>query len=330
MFSEKIRANRRYLNKIILVMAALLLTMALLPAHVHAESAVKTKKVTMRVGQQIQLQLKGVEEPLKWKSLNKKYARVSGEGLVTARKKGTATIRVRYEGVTYKFVIKIKKRKAIQACPETIKTVVMKLKKTASAAVTLDQEETEETASGAASADLRTTARGSFAVKDVVFIGDSRFVGMQGAVGGTGTWYAKVGQGLDWMKGLSLSKKAKKGEFKGKAVVINLGVNDLYNVNNYITYLNSLAVTLVKYGATPYYMTVNPIENKKAKKCSYLVRNKDVLAFNKTIVAGLRGYGIVDTYDMLIDKSFSTVDGVHYTSATYKDIYSYLLKCICA
>ena len=36
-------------------------------------------------------------------------------------------------------------------------------------------------------------------VNNLVFIGDSRTVGMQSAVGGNDTWSGKVSAGLDWM-----------------------------------------------------------------------------------------------------------------------------------
>ena len=74
MFLEKLKENKSY-SKIILLIAALMLVMALLPMHAHAASAVKTRKIKMRVGQSIQLQLKDVTENLNWKSLNKKKLR---------------------------------------------------------------------------------------------------------------------------------------------------------------------------------------------------------------------------------------------------------------
>ena len=126
MFLEKFKENKSY-SKIILLIAALMLVMALLPIHAHAASAVKTRKIKMRVGQSIQLQLKDVTEPLKWKSLNRKKLSVDSNGLITAKRKGTATIRVRYNGVKYKFIVKIRKQKKNQST--RVRTVVMRLKK---------------------------------------------------------------------------------------------------------------------------------------------------------------------------------------------------------
>ena len=59
MFSETIKKQNIY-SKIILLIAAIMLATVVLPVRVHAASATKTKKVTMRVGQKVQLELKDV------------------------------------------------------------------------------------------------------------------------------------------------------------------------------------------------------------------------------------------------------------------------------
>ena len=77
-------------------------------------------------------------------------------------------------------------------------------------------------------------------------------------------------------------------------------------------------------------MTVNPIDDRKASEKGYAVRNDSVISFNKKMVSGLRGFGIIDTYDELVFQTFSTIDGVHYTAGTYKQIYAYMKKYIAA
>lgn len=328
MFLEKLKENKSY-SKIILLIAALMLVMALLPMHAHAASAVKTRKVKMRVGQSIQLQLKGVTEPLKWKSLNRKKLSVDSNGLITAKRKGTATIRVRYNGVKYKFIVTIRKRKKNQST--NIRTVTMKLKKSATSAATTDETpDDEEELTTAKYAGLKTTATGSFPQNKIIMVGDSRFVGMSASVSNSSTWLAKVSMGLSWLKETAAPKllKRKKSNIDGWAVVFNLGVNDLGNVNNYISYMNALGEQLREKGATVYFMTVNPIDDKTAKKKGYEVRNASVISFDKKMAAGLRGFGIIDTYDELVFEGFSTVDGVHYTADTYRKIYSYMYSCI--
>ena len=256
MFLEKLKENKSYSKM-----------MALLPMHAHAASAVKTRKVKMRVGQSIQLQLKGVTEPLKWKSLNRKKLSVDSNGLITAKRKGTATIRVRYNGVKYKFIVTIRKRKKNQST--NIRTVTMKLKKSATSAATTDETpDDEEELTTAKYAGLKTTATGSFPQNKIIMVGDSRFVGMSASVSNSSTWLAKVSMGLSWLKETAAPKllKRKKSNIDGWAVVFNLGVNDLGNVNNYISYMNALGEQLREKGATVYFMTVNPIDDKTAKK----------------------------------------------------------------
>ena len=327
MFLEKLKENKSY-SKIILLIAALMLVMALLPMHAHAASAVKTRKIKMRVGQSIQLQLKDVTENLNWKSLNKKKLSVDSTGLITAKRKGTATVRVRYNGVMYNFIVTINKKKKNQST--NIRTVTMKLKKPATSIVSTDVADDEEELTTAKYAGLKTTATGSFAQNKIIMVGDSRFVGMSASISNSSTWIAKISMGLSWLQETAAPKllKRKPANIDGWAVVFNLGVNDLGNVNNYISYMNGLGEELRAKGATVYFMTVNPIDDKTAKKKGYQVRNASVIDFNKKMVAGLRGFGIIDTYDELVFDGFSTVDGVHYTADTYRKIYSYMYKYI--
>ena len=285
----------------------------------------------MRVGQKVQLQLKGIEPTeLKWKGNNKKSLKVYKKtGIIRAKKKGTVVVTTKYDGVTYKFKVKIKKRKKNQSTE--IRTETCKLKKTSGSAATSNGvEEDEEDYATVKYAGLKTTATGSFAAKNIIMVGDSRTEGMRVNIGGNMTYICKVGEGLTYLKGTvttKLKKLGKNGDLKNKAIVFNLGVNDLGNVNGYISYMNSFGKTLKNYGATLYFMTVNPVYNKLAKNWS-TVRNSQVITFNKTMVSGLSGYGIIDSYDELVFRKFTTLDGVHYNATTYRKIYNYLMSCI--
>ena len=336
MFLEKLKENKSY-SKIILLIAALMLVMALLPMHAHAASAVKTRKIKMRVGQSIQLQLKDVTENLNWKSLNKKKLSVDSTGLITAKRKGTATVRVRYNGVKYNFIVTINKKKKNQST--NIRTVTMKLKKPATSIVSTDVADDEEELTTAKYAGLKTTATGSFAQNKIIMVGDSRFVGMSASISNSSTWIAKISMGLSWLQETAAPKllKRKPANIDGWAVVFNLGVNDLgsedpeqgraaavENAAEDHAREHGCDREAGKEGAG----TVNPIDDKTAKKKGYQVRNASVIDFNKKMVAGLRGFGIIDTYDELVFDGFSTVDGVHYTADTYRKIYSYMYKYI--
>ena len=228
----------------------------------------------------------------------------------------------------YNFIVTINKKKKNQST--NIRTVTMKLKKPATSIVSTDVADDEEELTTAKYAGLKTTATGSFAQNKIIMVGDSRFVGMSASISNSSTWIAKISMGLSWLQETAAPKllKRKPANIDGWAVVFNLGVNDLGNVNNYISYMNGLGEELRAKGATVYFMTVNPIDDKTAKKKGYQVRNASVIDFNKKMVAGLRGFGIIDTYDELVFDGFSTVDGVHYTADTYRKIYSYMYKYI--
>ena len=68
-----------------------------------------------------------------------------------------------------------------------------------------------------------TTNSSSSSVNNIVFIGDSRTVGMQQAVGGNDTWSGKVSAGLDWMKSSGVPNVENNIQ-NGSAVVILMGV----------------------------------------------------------------------------------------------------------
>ena len=69
-----------------------------------AEAAVRLNKSSATIGiyQTITLKVTGTNAKVKWKSSNKKVATVSSRGVVTGRKKGTATITAKVKGKKYK------------------------------------------------------------------------------------------------------------------------------------------------------------------------------------------------------------------------------------
>lgn len=154
-------------------------------------------------------------------------------------------------------------------------------------------------------------------VNNLVFIGDSRTVGMQSAVGGNDTWSGKVSAGLDWMQSSGVPNV--EGSIKnGSAVIILMGVNDLYRADSYISYINGKASSWASKGAHTYFVSVNPTEG------SYNHLNSDIDSFNQKLKSGLSNVSYIDTNSYLKSNGFSTTDGLHYTSDTYNKIYSYI------
>lgn len=156
-------------------------------------------------------------------------------------------------------------------------------------------------------------------MQKVIFVGDSRTVGMQQAVGSNNdVWSCKNSMGLSWMQSSGIPAIDSQVT-SGTAVVVLMGVNDLYQVNNYISYLNSLVVGINNRGATLYFVSVNPTSRSK----DYL--NEDIDSFNAKMRQGLSSHiRYIDTNSYLKANGFSSNDGLHYTNTTYKTIYSYI------
>ena len=154
-----------------------------------------------------------------------------------------------------------------------------------------------------------------------VLVGDSRFVGQKssGFKNSKTTYIASVGKGLTYMK--SNEEAMKKKDSKNTAYVINMGVNDLYNANSYVEYINKLAKN---YKGDIYYLSVNPVEESKAANNGYSIKNSDIEKFNSTLKSGLKNVTYLDSYNYLKNNGFSTTDGIHYDKKTYQKIYSYI------
>lgn len=187
----------------------------------------------------------------------------------------------------------------------------------------------------------------------VILIGDSRTVRMRQALAAQNCganmngvrFVSASGQGLKWFKDegyyhlINQIKHIQVSSAKPIAVVFNLGVNDLYRISDYVTYMNELAPELKKMNCKLYYMSVNPINSVMIEKTGRLSLRKeaDVREFNDRIRTGLNDYTYIDTYSWLMQSGFGTSngtngkdssedDGLHYTVKTYKRIYDYCLR----
>lgn len=163
-----------------------------------------------------------------------------------------------------------------------------------------------------------TTGSSSTATTNVIFIGDSRTVGMQQSVtaNSNDVWSCKSSMGLDWMKNTGLPNVDSQIT-NGSKVVILMGVNDLYHVDSYISYINGLVPAMNSRGAKMYFVSVNPT----SKSADYL--NEDINSFNQKMKSGLSSYvKYIDTNTYLTNNGFTSSDGVHYSTTTYKQIYT--------
>lgn len=150
----------------------------------------------------------------------------------------------------------------------------------------------------------------------VVFIGDSRFVQMRDALNGYGAIIVAQGwMGHDWMMETAFPE-VDPAIGKGCKVVINLGVNDLGNIDKYISDVNAQAALWAQRGIRVYYATVNPREEN----------NYQIDEFNRKLIERLQGITIIDTNTFLKNYGYKLVDNVHYDGATNINIYSYIMS----
>ncbi len=169
----------------------------------------------------------------------------------------------------------------------------------------------------------------------IIFVGDSRTVGLGNTVGGDYEYIGKVGEGYQWFitSGVKILDAHLK-VFPESKVVINLGINDMGNLEKYISYYRML---LLNYPQTKFYfMSVNPIETKLAKAYGYntvSVNNERIQAFNSRLKAEFPA-AYLDCYNYLVSQNLvknvaegrGTVDGIHYTSNVYRNIHDFAVS----
>jgi hypothetical protein len=157
-----------------------------------------------------------------------------------------------------------------------------------------------------------------------IFIGDSRFVGMNNYCNieenENNYVIAKVGEGYNFLINNAI-QQAEEIEQENTDVehwkyIICLGINDLGNIDKYIETYNELSLT-----KDLYLVSVNPIEYH-----SYIT-NDSVKSFNDQLKS-IENIHYIDSYASLIENGFSTVDGIHYTNDTYDDIYNIITEII--
>ncbi len=175
---------------------------------------------------------------------------------------------------------------------------------------------------------------GSSNANKVIFLGDSRTVQMYAHltskwgsanyssggvhVVGNDVFIAQGGQGLNWMKSTGIPA-ANRYFGTGSALVILMGVNDLGNIDKYISYLESNASNWANTGTKVYFVSVNPCDGSRNSL------NSRISDFNSRISTRLpSNVQWIDTSSYLISSGFTTTDGLHYNQDTSYKIYNYI------
>lgn len=150
-----------------------------------------------------------------------------------------------------------------------------------------------------------------------VFIGDSRTHAMAEVTRGSGTWIYKDGAGYDWMVDTAFPE-AEKTVGEGTAVIIAMGVNDVYHCSQYIAAINDQAERWEEKGAKVFFASVGPVTSDP------YVTNEEILRFNTEMFHNL-DTAFLDVYNHLAVQGFATTDGIHYDSATTRSVYQFLM-----
>lgn len=157
------------------------------------------------------------------------------------------------------------------------------------------------------------------------------------------TFIAKGGQGLAWFKCEGypslIRSVSKRPRSERKAVIINLGVNDLNNSKAYVTYMRKVSAALKRYNCRMYYLSVNPVNSAMIADSEARPRTEaQVSAFNKVIYQKLcsgknRSFTYINTCTRLQKYGWSSNrhnagihDGLHYSDQTYLRIFNYCMK----
>lgn len=153
-----------------------------------------------------------------------------------------------------------------------------------------------------------------------VFVGDSRTIGMQHAVADNCTYIGAEGEGYHWFsKDGILALSDTLGANPEETVILNLGVNDPENINVYIDLYQKLVQDYPN--AAFYMLSVNPLDDD----ADFNTTNAMIELFNATMESAFPGH-CLDSYSYLCENGYETVDGLHYTDATYRRIHDFVVE----
>ncbi|MCD8395630.1 MAG: SGNH/GDSL hydrolase family protein [Lachnospiraceae bacterium] len=154
----------------------------------------------------------------------------------------------------------------------------------------------------------------------VIWVGDSRTVGMQKALG-THTddlFIGAAGKGYSWLSetGIPFLKSAI-SDYPDRPVIFNMGVNDYENLYNYMVLYAE--VTAEYSGTVFYFLSVNPVDDE----AGLYVTNANIEDFN-THLENAYPDTYLDSYSYLLESGTETIDGIHYSEEAYRQIYLFV------
>ena len=175
-------------------------------------------------------------------------------------------------------------------------------------------------------------AVGAAAKRNLLVVGDSRVLYMS-------NWYpnsriryiAKSGQGIAWLSSASVQSQIL-AALDGKTdLCLWIGTNDYDYLSRYASYYQTMVPYWKNKGARVYFMGLGPFMGGSD---GYGGTDNDLIRFNNGIITVARsftsGVSYLDFYSYLKRNgvSFLSGDRVHYSAATTKLVYDYLVKMI--
>lgn len=154
----------------------------------------------------------------------------------------------------------------------------------------------------------------------LIWVGDSRTVGMKDAVKDECVYIGAAGEGYDWFisDGEQQMRTAIK-EHPDAPVVINLGVNDYDNLDLYIERYQSVTEELSD--TEFYFLSVNPIDPAICKN----ITNEQIADFNNHLKNHFPDT-YIDSFTYFMVSEISPFDGVHYTEEAYQKLHDFVVQ----
>ena len=159
-----------------------------------------------------------------------------------------------------------------------------------------------------------------------IFVGDSRYVGMEHLATDKDIFICEVGEGYNFLV-QHLDEVKSNILDENTVIIIGLGINDFrFSLDRYADTINTLADEV---NCSVCYMLVNPVDEDIIQYNGYDIKNDEIDDFNENISQALdSSIQIIDTNSYLKNYGYGTEDGLHYDEETYYNIYEYIKVCV--
>lgn len=151
-----------------------------------------------------------------------------------------------------------------------------------------------------------------------IFVGDERIQALTSySDSEKDIWLCQSSADAEWLLNTACPSVTAYAEQNKSIILISLGLNDLVNVEEYTTIINTYAAAWKEKGCKVYFLALGPVES------SAYISNQEIMDYNSYIYNNT-SCGFIDIYNYLAGGSFVTTDGVNYDSKTSQSIFEYI------